>query len=317
MANNYRIRGNEQEIYLGTGKLVQVQDLSINSNFGTAPLNYIGRGKRNVNLIPNSEQNAELSINSSLINNDPFISLTGSNPINLFILKSQNDITNNYCLISGYLTSYNASFSVGQIPQISTTLKFYNNAGKIPVLSLDSEPLNQLQTIQTNNYSNLNDNYLIPNFGSLVVTLNEIENNRVLNFDINIDINRIPIYNLGSKYPKRVDIISPINTNCSFTLEMSNYDPTILRDFPQNKQIQDITLSVNDFNNGQNITTYNLRSMTLTNEVYGTSIDGNVTITKQFVGTLDNDSAEDLSFYRITEDEDYRITEDGYRRILN
>ena len=45
MAENFsfgRIKAENQQVYLGTGKLLAIQDFNVNSNFGAQSLNYLG-----------------------------------------------------------------------------------------------------------------------------------------------------------------------------------------------------------------------------------------------------------------------------------
>ncbi len=289
MSENFdmgRFRAENQLVFLNTGKIM-LTDIQIQSNFGAAPLNFIGQYLKLTSFLPNSEQYADVSINYSLINQDNFISLTGDiQPINMFILKTQSNINDNFCLISGYLNSYSAKYSIGQIPQISTNLRFYGNAGKINTSSLDSFSSNQLTQIQNNDYSNLTG-VIVPDSGpSLNLTLNELQTNRVLSCDIGINCKKIPIYNAGARAPKKVNTIFPLDVNFSCTFEVGTYNQTQLRNFPQNKEIQNISLIVSDYNNGQNIAAYYFSGMNLVNETEGMSIDGNLTITKNYFGKL-------------------------------
>lgn len=280
-----RIKADKQKVYLGTGFLIGLQDISSQDNLGKSPLSYLGVGNKQTYEIPNSEQSVDVTINSLLINSDQFIPLISGDPINMFILKEQSNINDNYCLISGYLNSYGIKFAIGQIPQISTSLKFYNNAGRISTTGLDLFSASQLQNIQLNDYSNITGN-LIPNQGSISLTLNELNTNRVLDFSIGIIINRIPIYNMGNFTPRRVDTIFPLDVNCSFSFDESNYTDTILRAFPSDQQLQNINLKISDFNSNQLISNYSFNNMSLVNETRNSNVDGNVVINKQYVGQI-------------------------------
>lgn len=284
MAENFslgRIRGENQLIYLGTGQLIGVQDISINQNFGNQPLNYIGIQNKNLNQIVNQEQFSDVSIDAFLINQDFFIALTGHQPVNIFILRQQSDLNENYCLVSGYLNSYSSKYVYGQIPQISTSFKFINNVGKIPTGSLDGLSYSQLTGIRGNIYST-GTNYLIPHGGSIDLSLNESTGNRVLQYSINVSVSRVPFYNIGSRFPIKTNRVFPITVNCDFSLEVGIYSGTQLRDIPQNKQIQDVNLQINDYNGGGTICSYNFPAMELVSETYNTTVDGNTTVTKRF-----------------------------------
>lgn len=282
-----RIKGENQLIFLGTGQII-ANSLDITSNLGSQTLRYLGIGNKTEYFIPNSEQSADVTIAAELIKQDNFLSLTGANPINMFILQDKNDINNNYCLISGYLLSYSAKFGINQIPQINAEIKFYNNAGKIPTGSLGISERTQLNQIKNNNYTGFfTTGLLIPYANSINLTLDEYNSNRIQDFNINLSLNRIPIYNVGNRSPIRVDRLSPINATCQFSFEagggVSGYQ---LQDFPQNKKIQNISLQVNSYDNNQLIQNYSFNDMNLINETYNTTTDGNVIINRSYAGYI-------------------------------
>ena len=279
-----RVRGETQSCFLGSGKIF-CDSISIQNNLGSNTLNYIGIGNKQNYQIPVSEQSSEVSLNATLINSDPFISLTGKEPVNMFILKDKNNINNNYCLISGYLSSYSAKFGINQIPQISTSIKFYKNSGPIPTGSLDNLSLSQLNVIKNSNYSLTPSGLEIGYGGSLTLTLDESSYNRVQDFSVNINVNRSPILNIGGRSPRRVDIIYPLNVKCSLTYENAFPTGIQLTDFPQKKKTQDISLTVNG-QTGTLITSYYFSNMTLTSESVSQTTDNNQSVTRSYQGYI-------------------------------
>jgi len=283
-----RVRGETQSVFLNTGKLLGIDSISIQNNFGANTLNYLGVGNKQNFQIPISEQSSDVSLNGSLINSDSFIQHTGAQPINLFILKDKNNTNsalNNYCLISGYLNSYSARFEINSIPQISTSFKFYKDSGPLVPGNLDPLSSGQLTNISSNNYDIIPSGLEIPYGDSLNLTLDEYTTNRVQEFNINYNINRTPIYNVGSRFMKRVDIIYPIEVNCSFSFEVGYLSGAKLTDFPQNKKTQNISLTVNG-QTGAAITSYNLTNMTMINESLSQSIDSNLLINRSYIGYI-------------------------------
>jgi hypothetical protein len=285
-----RIIAAQQQVYLNTGRLWGINSLEISPSIGADPLTYIGIGNKPVNQIQNSEQYSDVSINNNLIDYDPFIQYTGSDCFNMFVLQNQGDLDNNYSLISGYLNNYNLKFSVGQPIQTSVEIKFINDCGKISTGNMDLNAYNQLIKIPNNIYEDTEKKYHIPSFHSTNLTINEIQTQRIIDASIDLRINRTPIYNLGNKVPSKINIIYPIVVNCSFVFEINNsYSGMQLQSFPANKQVQNITFSLYENNNGSNlIASYGFSGMTEINESYKTSTDGNVSVTKQFVGYIYN-----------------------------
>ena len=280
-----RIRAENQLVFLNTGQIIGIQDLSINNNFGNYPIRYIGIGSSPFPQSVNQPQYADVDINSDLINQDYFINLTGKNCFNMFILKNQQDIIDNYCLISGYLNSYSMKYTINQIPQITTSIRFYNGAGNTNTGKLDSNSFNQLAGITGNLYTTSGTLVGLSNLVNL--TLNEYNTNRVLDLTLKLDVNRIPIYNIGSRFPQRVDIIYPIDVTVDLTFEADiNYDDIQLTDFPFNEQKQNVTISIYGNSDDQFINTYQFNNLTLINQKNSQRVDGNLNITREYVGQI-------------------------------
>ena len=284
-SNKYgRIRAENQLVFLGTGQLFGVQSIDVPYNVGLTPLNYLGIGSKQLVQVQGQEQFADVSIGSVMMNSDPFIDLTGvTQPINMFILQNQNDIVNNFSLLSGYLTAYSCRYAISQPVETTAQIRFYN-VGQMNLSGLDGYSLSQLETIQTGIYVNTAQEYLFPYGGSIQLQLNEYQNNRIIDFDINIRVNRVPIYNVGERFPNRIDILYPITVNCSFSFEVGNYSGTRLQDLPANQQTQNITLTLSDYLSNTPIKTYNFPNMTMVNESMNTTTNTSVTVKKEYVG---------------------------------
>lgn len=285
-----RIIAVNQQVYLGTGRLWGINSLDVSPTLGLQPLDYIGINNKQVNQILNSEQFVDVTINGNLVDSDQFIQYTGSDCFNIFILQNQGDLNNNYSLISGYLNGYNLKFSVGQPIQTSTSIKFVKNCGKIPIETMDSNAYSQLSQIPTGIYEDTERKFHIPSFGSTNLILNEYNTQRVIDASIGYKISRTPIYNIGNRFPSKINIIYPIIVNCSFTMEINtSYSGIELKKIPPNIQKQDITFNVFENNNLSNlIASYGFSGMSAINERYGISTEGNVTITKEFEGYIFN-----------------------------
>ena len=288
MAENFnlgRIRSEDSSIYFGTGLVLGLNDISIQNNLGTSPLQYISQGNKRTFEIVNSEQYADVGINSIIINRDEFIQFTGSQPVNAYILKDKNlpNSDSNYFLISGYLSSYNSSYSIGQPPQVNTTFRFYNSAGKIQTGELNSKSKTEIQQIINNVYTGQLTGVLLPSYQTTNVTCNDGENNRILSYEISLEMNRIPVYNIGTRNPRRVELIYPIECLISYSIDASNlYSGVKLSDLPRNPQTQSISIVLNDYNSNAQIASYSFQNLNLVNESAGFSVDGNRVITKEF-----------------------------------
>jgi hypothetical protein len=120
---------------------------------------------------------------------------------------------------------------------------------------------------------------LIPYGGSISLNLDTFQTNRVQSFQINVQSQKVPIYNMGSRAPQRVDIVYPIDVNCQFTFDVGNYESVQTYDLPETPMVENLTAIINDYKTDENIVTYNFNNLNLLSETYGMSADGNATVT--------------------------------------
>ena len=284
-----RIKSDNQLFFLNTGMLFGVQSYSLKNNFGAYPIKNAGFGNNTFTQSVNSDQYADLDIQSYLIGYDYFISQTGLQPFNCFILNSNKNLLNPppYSLVSGYLNSYSIQFTPNQIPQTSANIRFFNNAGYINTGYLDSNSYLQLLNIQSNSYVNFNN--LITNTNYINLTLNESISNRITNFVFKLDYNRIPIYYVGSRTPQRVEFVPPVVVSCSFTFDADpSFSGSYLSSFPNNQNQQLIEVDVYTNITDYPVFSYQFFNMTMIDEKPSMNVDGNLSITRNYVGQLNS-----------------------------
>jgi hypothetical protein len=277
--NNSYIGSEYQLIFLDTTKLVGVQSFNASLNPGLKPLTYAGIGSKQVYYLPDSEQNVNASINAFLVNQDFYLDfVTGNSLFNTYVLTDKvNSLDKAYSIISGYGVNYSCSYSYGQVPNISFDYIGIRNAGGLGMSDINT---GQLYTISTGLYDN--SAVLVPDAGSISVNIDTFEINRLQSYSINVKSNKIPIYSMGNRFPTRVDLLSPINIQCEFSFEVSNYEYIKLRQVPQNNIIKNLSLIVNSYDNTQRISSYSFNNLNLTLENYEASINGNVTVNQTY-----------------------------------
>ncbi len=286
MATNYsRIRAENQSVFIGTGQILGINSFQISNTFGAFPLNYLGRGNRAINQTSDSIQYADLNISSNFIQEDIFIQQTGIQPINCYIFQDKNNINTCYSLISGCLSNYSAKYATNQIPQINSSFRFFNNAGNITPLSLDLSCYSQISGINTNTYPTFNGDVADSNYINL--TLDESNTNRVQDFTFNISFNRLPVFNVGTRAPKRIETIFPINVELAVNFEASdNFTDIVLSDFPLNKKQQTIELDVYSNRTNNLMANYSFNNFTLVSNDKSLNVDGNLIVSRKYVGEL-------------------------------
>jgi len=273
-----RYRRENQYVFLNSGQIPGIQSISMENDFGTSPVTFIGLNY--INLAPNQPQEGRIRIERLIIDGtDHFKPFTGNSGFNMYILKDQHNPTDNYGFTSGYIINYSTKCSLGQIPSSEIGIISFGNLGMIPS-GESADTSGQFINIQTSSEIR---NPTIPGPGSAVLTLNNDFNvNRLLSYDINIAIDRKGIYPLGTRYPISVETNYPIDINVSFTFDLANYSGYTIRDFPGNPKTGNLILQINNFNNAGLIQDFRFTGVTLVNESYATNVDGNVIVNARY-----------------------------------
>jgi hypothetical protein len=286
--SNSRVTSDKQILFINREKICGAQSIQASIPTTASPLHFANIYTSRTSFIPVGEQVGDVSIDAILINKDYFLRyVTGNHLVNGYVLKAQNNSTDNYSFLSGYFTRYTCQYSDSQpTPQITTNIRVINNLGKIATGSFATHQIQDLNFISTGNFTN--NSPLIPHIGSISLGIDDFNSNRVSAFNISVNTNKVPVYNMGSRSPKRVDLIYPIEVQCSFTFELGDYTIPFMRNYPSSapKQIENLNLQVNDYSNGSGIITYSFQNLILTNTTYGTSVDGNVIINTVFEGHI-------------------------------
>jgi len=281
-----RIKAKDQLFFLNSSQVFGIQSYSIDNNFGAYPVNYIGIGSKSINQNVNSAQSADLNLDSILVSEDLFQYVTGNNPSNFFILKNLSD-TYPYVLNSGYLMNYSLNFSPNQLITSKSSFRFFSNVGQINTGSLDVLSFSQYSGIISGGLNPFNNEIGNSNFINL--SINESTGNRVTNFSFSIDINRIPIYNIGYPPFKRAEIIYPINFSCDITFEPDlSFNDYKLNNFANSKIIQNLEIDVYANRNYLLMNKYFLKNATMVSQSRAINADSSVSIRRTYVGQIFN-----------------------------
>lgn len=282
MPNEYsildRYRRENQYVFLNSGQVPGIQSISFENDFGAQPITFVGLNY--VNLAPNQAQEGRSRIDRLIIDGvDHFKPFTGNSGFNLYVLKDSRNPTDNIGFTSGYIVNYTTRCSLGQIPRTELGIISFGNLGKIPS-GESNDTSGQFINIQT---STETKDVKIPGPGSVSLTLNnDFVVNRLLSYDISINIDRKPIYALGDRYPISIETNYPIDINATFAFDLANYSGYTIRDFPGNPKTGNLILLVKDFNNDSLIQDFRFSGVTLVYESYTTDIDGNVMVNARY-----------------------------------
>ena len=273
-----RYRRENQYVFLNSGQVPGIQSVSFENDFGAFPVQFVGLNY--VNLAPNQPQEGRIRIDRLIIDGtDHFKPYTGDLGFNLYALKDQHNPVDNYGCTSGYLVNYSTRCSLGQIPRTEVGIISFGNLGKIPSgESVDTAA--QFINIQT---ATETTDLKMPGPGSISLTLNnDFTLNRLLSYDVNITVDRKPIYPLGSRYPISVETNYPIDVNINFTFDLADYSGYSIRDFPASPKTGNLILNINNFRDNTLIQNFSFSGVTLVSENYSSDVDGNVLVNARY-----------------------------------
>jgi hypothetical protein len=222
----------ENTFFLGGMALSGVLSVDGSYNIDYKPINVIGQGfvKQVISSIPT----AELSLSRYLVSNDPILNLTGQQSNFSAVPVSAGLYYKNkyFAFQDGYLKSIGISCSVGEIPKIESSFDVFGNIGP--------------------NFNPSGDNYagsvFVPQVKNISITCRNSTSNRVKDFNINFNNKNLPIYALrasSSEIPVEVSIVSPIEVETSFTLDIDDYETKQLFSDLSSNGVTSFTINVN------------------------------------------------------------------------
>lgn len=246
------------------------------------------------------------SVNSMLVSEDFFLGFTGDNPFTGSIHHG-----NSYFgFSSGYITSHNVSCSVGQLPQTSTSIAVFGDIGGSPdlieneddSLLMQEDSFNVVQETSENPsqvYNAKGDNPFpeirVPNQQSMSVVIGgELEiggkvqsdegitRDRVTSFQHSINIPIEPIYVVGSSSAVQVDVIWPVQTQTSITIEVDEYSYRSMRRYLRSPILDNIAIRIDDCF-GNRIQDYLVKDARFAKEDMSASTDGRLTANLSYI----------------------------------
>lgn len=276
LISNSNITREEQHFFINNTEIPGIQNVGMSYQTNSVPLRHIGM--TGIQTIPAGPTIGQVRVNALLITNDQFVGLTGNHGINGYIFKTLTTTGDNFGFVSGYLTSYSNSCSIGQIPQIGAEFQVYGNIGKI-----DST---EAASVITNFNNIVNHTSVLPlkiaNPNSIDISLSDLNTNRVQSYSVTVNVPRQVNYILGQRYPESVETNYPIESLVNFTVDYNDYAAKNIFSFPLNEKKQNITITLKDLETSETISQFNFSGMELVGESYSTDINGSVNLTAQY-----------------------------------
>jgi len=267
----HRLNRENVFIYLNDTPISGAQSLSASWNSNLSNIKFLGMQQQEIVEKPIGPQVGTVTLNSLVVNQDQFINFTGEAGLNGYVLDPEST-NKNYSFTSGFLTSYNSRASINSIPEINTTFTVLGNMGNLPT----GGPL-ELNFQQ--NRSNLNNSgeYSIADPNRISISLDDYDTNRVLNYELIINVDRNSFYSIGGRSASAVKINYPIEVTTTFQFEIDNYDFRNMKDSPCKEKIENLSIGLNKYQGGQ-ILSYDFSGMKLIAETYSATTEGNIVV---------------------------------------
>jgi len=282
----------ETERFLLDGKEIPgVQNVQLGYSLNASPLLYLGN--QNINFIPRGTQNGRVSINNWIISNDYFIPFTGNSGCNGYLINSRpptgtirKEVRKFYDLnivgfISGYLSSYNQSCVIGEVPRTQVDFTVFGDIGELDSINHPIVETDWRTKVMTDQ---LNSRYTISNGYNIDLNIDEINASRIISYDFTINVNRDPKYIPGLKMPVYIQTKSPKEVTFNFQIEIDSYKMDYLTSYPNIQNKQNISLTLKDFETDTTIINYSFDNMLLISTERISNVDNLVTANLTYKG---------------------------------
>lgn len=251
MANKGAFLNHEQKFYLSGVELIGVTNIDGGYQFNEEPIHILGKGftfsVRQQPLVGNFQ------ISKYYIGKDILLQYTGKDPIS----GSINYNNKTFGFESGYLNEYSLSFGIGKIPTVDASIVVYGDIGSgIDAFGTEEHP-----------------EVVIPNQGSIEIDLDGYQTNRILDLSYNVRVDREPIYAIGSPFPVHVRRQMPMVQECTFNLEVHDYELNRIREYLSKPKAQDLSFTFKNPITDEPIQTFFLQDAKMTNQSMQSSVD--------------------------------------------
>lgn len=260
--------GREQNIvYINDVFVPGIQSCDFTNPYNNTQLSYIGQ--RSGVTVFNRNTFPQVNLNCKLIGYDRLFSLSGTTLMNIYFMKDRFDPMDGVQCISGAMTSYRQSCSIGDIPEISAGVEFYGKVGYLK--DMINPPFEQLKInddlSSVYNFHNNNstiDALRVIGPGSIDITFSNssfrnisvINSNAITAYSFELQYDRRPNFRIGNFYPFSVDLKKPINFSLQIEVDLSEINTTDIISFYENKEITNIRLDLKDYNSLAVINSY-------------------------------------------------------------
>jgi hypothetical protein len=274
MANNNPVLGRltkeNQHFFLNQVEIPGIQSVNADNQTNGSALKFLGM--TSTTFLPRGFQAGNVSTSSLMIGTDRFLPLTGDSAFTGIIATDSLDLSENFSFVSAYLTSYSSKYSFGNLPTIDMSAVVLGDMGTLNLSNITPTASDSLLKI--------------PGPGCVDISISNFATNRVLSYDINLTVNRNPVFVLGNPAPIAVNRIFPIEVSCSFQLEVGKFTFAKMSDYPRFKQKENVVIAVKTFYGDELLTRYAFSGMELYSQNYSSDVNGNAIANIQYRALL-------------------------------
>lgn len=237
-----------QNLYINRERIRGVQSCAVGWSAEETYVNAIGRDAGFLGGVVEQPLTSTCDIERFMVSpTDPIIDLFNSTEI-----YGETKYTNgqNYIFSRAQITNYSCECAVGSIPTLNFSLLCYGNSGGDTDIFLNQSPASD-PTI------------MIASPGSVSLNVKGHSSNRIQSFNFQINVDRDPIFKLGSLEPLEFRVEFPIQVDCQFVLHVDDYESKNLFDFICSPEVQDLTLGFKDCESGENIRSFFMKDAKL------------------------------------------------------
>lgn len=264
------IANENQAFYIDGVQMSGISSINMGYNIPTEKNTFLGYNG-NVKSIQNGAGVGSLTFSRVMLSDDEpitklFLSKSGFNGGLEYGSKKLN-------FESGYINSYDCSFSVDQIPESNLSASIYGRMG------------NEAETSLVKKDNPQKELFIPPNSG-IFLHCDGVRTNRVSSFSFSIQFDNQPYYKIGDIYPCEVITKLPINQTFTATIEVDDYETRSVYGFIKtgihNKEIK---LTLSGKCGQEKKVEYTFEDAELLSESFATDANNNTSVTLNYASS--------------------------------
>lgn len=171
---------------------------------------------------------------------------------------------------SGYIDSYECSFTVDQIPQSNLSASIFGRMGN------ESEA-------QLNKKENPQKELFIPPNSGIFLHCDGVSTNRVTSFSFRVQFENEPFYKIGDIYPCEVITKLPVSQSFTATIEVDDYETKNVYDYiKQGIHNREIKIILSGKCDQEKQVEYTFENAELLSESFSTDAENNTSVTLNY-----------------------------------